>query len=364
MKAFIINDTEKEYHWGCYGTSSAIKKQLMDRGVTQISSFSCKEGSKPENTAKKCLLVYSKNSLIRYIARKYYVSIMRKKLPALWQEMLDSDYIVINGEGTINSIHVATRFIFFMVFIAKEVMKKRVCIINHSCYPKLDKPKQINCYQRVYEKCDFIAAREPASHRIITEILRVNATLAFDSLPLSVKETKNIPSSLYSGKYICLSGAVNYDFRNSELIASGIREKYPDHRIVYLTGSASGMNNEDPEAIVSLQKYIPEMIVHDAHSFTEWLSVIKHSVLLISGRYHYSVAAMCFGTPMICFASNTPKIDEVNKLFHLPKCVKSRDEFMHALNSVETFSWSPLLNEMCHLAEQNYTFLPFSTQPV
>ncbi|WP_336222175.1 polysaccharide pyruvyl transferase family protein [Citrobacter amalonaticus] len=361
MKAFIINDTEKEYHWGCYGTSSAIKKQLMDRGVTEIASVSCKEGSKPENTSKKCLLVYSKNPLIRYIAQKYYVSVMRRKLPAVWQAMLDSDYIVINGEGTINSIHVATRFIFFMVFIAKEVMKKRVCIINHSCYPKRDKPKQMQYYQRVYAKCDFIAAREPASQLIITERLGVKATLAFDSLPLSVKETENIPASLYSGKYICVSGAVNYDTRNSALIASGLRDNYPDHHIVYLTGSASGMNNEDPDVIASLQKYIPEMIVHDAHSFTEWLSVIKHSVLLISGRYHYSVAAMCFGTPMICFSSNTPKIDEVNKLFRLPKCVKTRDEFMHALNSVGAFSWTPLLDEMCHLAEQNYIFLPLRT---
>ncbi|EAT2181805.1 polysaccharide pyruvyl transferase family protein, partial [Salmonella enterica] len=102
---------------------------------------------------------------------------------------------------------------------------------------------------------------------------------------------------------------------------------------------------------------MPELIIHDAKSFTEWLSVIKNSVVLISGRYHYSIAAMCFGTPTVCFSSNTPKLDEINKMFNLPGCVRTHDEFTKALNEIDNLTWQPLSKEMSDLAEYNYNFL-------
>ncbi|EIL8818399.1 polysaccharide pyruvyl transferase family protein [Salmonella enterica] len=294
MKVFLINDTEKEYHWGCYGTSSAIKDQLYANGVDVITSFSCKDGSKLENSPRKCLSVYSKNPLIRYVSKLYFLRFFKKNLPELCKGIEESDYVIINGEGTINSIHIATRFIFFVVFLAKDVFNKKVSIINHSCYPKINKEKQVFYYKNVYSRCDFIAARERRSLHIITKILNVNATLSFDSLPLSIKDLKFIPPSYYSGKYVCLSGAVNYNVENSKFISECILEKYPDHKIIYLVGSASGINYEEPTVIKSLKQYMPKMIVHDAKSFGEWLSVIKYSEVLISGRYHYSIAAMCF----------------------------------------------------------------------
>lgn len=359
MKLFLINDTQKEYHWGCYGTSFAIKSKLGLNGVNSIKSFSCKEGSKLENSPRKCLLVYSKNPLIRFIARLYYVNYFKKKLPELCKGIEDSDYVVINGEGTINSIHVATRFIFFVIFLAKDIFNKKVSIINHSCYPKNNKEKQISYYKKAYSKCDFIAAREKKSQQIIKDTLGVNAVLSFDSLPLAVQEFKENPAPRYNDKYICISGAVNYDIENSEYIAEEILKKYHNHKIVYLVGSASGVNDEEPRVIKSLKDHIPEMIVHDAKSFEEWLSIIKYAEVLISGRYHYSIAAMCFGTPTICFASNTPKIDEINKMFGLPNCVTNREQFLYALDNIQYRKWKPLLSEMCLLAKENYKFLSF-----
>ncbi|EHY70518.1 hypothetical protein SEHO0A_01580 [Salmonella enterica subsp. houtenae str. ATCC BAA-1581] len=60
---------------------------------------------------------------------------------------------------------------------------------------------------------------------------------------------------------------------------------------------------------------------------------------------------------MICFASNTPKIDEVNKLFGLPNCVTDQEQFSQALGNIQQFEWKPLLNEMCTMAKENYKFL-------
>lgn len=53
MKVLIINDTVNSYHWGCYGTSTAIKESLRLRGINEIVTFSCEEGSKIGNSPKK-----------------------------------------------------------------------------------------------------------------------------------------------------------------------------------------------------------------------------------------------------------------------------------------------------------------------
>lgn len=362
MKVFLINDTENEYHWGCYGTSSAIKKQLSAHGVNLIGTFSCSEASKIENSPRKCLLVYSKNPLVRRFSRFYFVNYFKKNLPDLYNGIATCDRVVINGEGTINSIHVATRFIFFIVYLAKEILNKKVCIINHSCYPKLSRASQLYYYKSTYAKCDFIAAREEVSAQTIQEKLHARVTLSFDSLPLAVQALSAVPESFYKDKYICLSGAVNYDIRSSSYIAEELLKNYPHHKIVYLIGSATGANNEEAAVINSLKPLLPQMIVHDAKTFEEWLSIIKHSSILISGRYHYSIAAMCFGTPMICFASNTPKIDAVNDQFGLPACVTNREQLIETLKTVHHFPWRPLLDEMCGLAKKNYHFIPSQSQ--
>lgn len=357
MHITLINDTENECHWGCYGTSSAIKQELYAGGVKSIYSFTCHDGSKLENSPRKCLLVYSKNPVIKMLSRWYFVHLFKKQLPDLCKNIEKSDYVVINGEGTINSIHVATRFIFFVVFLAKHVYRKKVCIINHSCYPKESKEKQTSYYKSAYSMCDFIAAREQRSQQILNHKLNATAALSFDSLPIVVKALPRIPESFYDDKYICVSGAVNYNTDNSSYLAEEILKRYGDYKIIYLVGSASGMNADEPVVIQSLKQYLPEMIVHDAKSLEEWLSVIKHAELLISGRYHYSIAAMCFGTPMICFSSNTPKTDEINKMFGLPNCVSNKDQLSSALDSIQSFKWTPLLEEMYALAKENYKFL-------
>ncbi|HAE6057480.1 TPA_asm: polysaccharide pyruvyl transferase family protein, partial [Salmonella enterica subsp. enterica serovar Typhi] len=56
-------------------------------------------------------------------------------------------------------------------------------------------------------------------------------------------------------------------------------------------------------------------------------------------------------------SSNTPKLDEINKMFNLPGCVRTHDEFTKALNEIDNLTWQPLSKEMSDLAEYNYNFL-------
>lgn len=358
MKALLINDTENIYHWGCYGTSHALKSKLSQLGVDITYTFSCDDGSKLENAPKGCLGVYSKNMFTRLVSRVYYTSYFKNKASELISNIKKCDCVVINGEGTINSIHIGTRFIFFIIYLAKDVFNKKVYLINHSCYPKINNNKQIRYYREAYSRCDFISAREPKSKEIIEVILGMDAELSFDSLPLAVSEVINeVPNNILNKKYICISGAVNYKKENSEFISKEIKNRYPEHKIIYLVGSISGMNNEEPRVIKSLMAYMPDMVVYDAKKFELWLSIIKHADVLICGRYHYAIAAMCFGTPMVCFSSNTPKIDAVNRWFDLPNCINTHAEYIKSLNNINKFPWKSYLTEMCKLAEVNYEFV-------
>jgi polysaccharide pyruvyl transferase WcaK-like protein len=54
-----------------------------------------------------------------------------------------------------------------------------------------------------------------------------------------------------------------------------------------------------------------------ATSEAEWLSAIASAKLLVSGRFHYSIAAACLGTPFIALDSNTPKMDGLMQMLGL-----------------------------------------------
>ncbi|MBU0608668.1 MAG: polysaccharide pyruvyl transferase family protein, partial [Armatimonadetes bacterium] len=113
----------------------------------------------------------------------------------------------------------------------------------------------------------------------------------------------------------------------------------------------------------------------DAQSFPAWLAVIKHADLLLSGRFHYAVAAACLGTPAVSFQSNTPKIDSVLEDLGLPGAVPRVPHFWQRLGkphevhaTVADFeealqerlardagaTRTPLLAECCRRAARNY----------
>ena len=39
MKILLVNDTENDYHFGCTGTSRAVKKYLSQKGELQAKSY-------------------------------------------------------------------------------------------------------------------------------------------------------------------------------------------------------------------------------------------------------------------------------------------------------------------------------------
>ena len=225
QKVFLINDTEDVYHWGCNGTSVQIKEQLTRMGVESIFTL-------PVYTIPLLPHIPEKVSDIR--TREDFIQHLRPIANA----MNASDFIVVNGEGTIHDFKPGVRALLFLIIAAKKFFNKRVYLINHSCYPNSTDENILNYYKEAYRSCEFIAARESLSCLIIRMVLGVSCNESFDSLPLTIRKIqKNIPEQLITDDYVCISGAVNYSLLKTDFIVAKIKENYPNHKIVYLTGS-------------------------------------------------------------------------------------------------------------------------------
>nr|WP_092074743.1 polysaccharide pyruvyl transferase family protein [Dendrosporobacter quercicolus]NSL49864.1 polysaccharide pyruvyl transferase family protein [Dendrosporobacter quercicolus DSM 1736]SDN11764.1 Polysaccharide pyruvyl transferase family protein WcaK [Dendrosporobacter quercicolus] len=347
----LLNDTEDVYHWGCYGTSRAIKDQLLAKGAANIESLPVYQVHSLPNVVKSSSAFKDKN----YFTHTY---------SELAAKIEQCNTIVINGEGTIHDFRNAPRTLLYLAYAGKNFFGKKVYLINHSCYPNTWRSDVLDFYKAGYSSCDYVAARERRSTHIINNKLGVECVEAFDSLPLSIKNVYDqIPEGYIKKPYICISGAVNYKLDRSKIIARQLLRSFPNYRFVYLVGSKEeGINHEEPRVYDSLKSALPDLQLINATSFTEWLSVIKHSQLLVSGRFHYTIAALCFGTRAIYFRSNTPKIDSIAEDLNLPGAIMRRPPFLfelmlwRRLKQIKIIPWPNQLEMLCQKAVKNFNW--------
>lgn len=365
MRVLLLNDTEEHYHWGCYGTSHAIKMKLRELGADEISSISVDE-IRTMKAVPKRRDDFGDSATFHARNRR------------LAEAMDNCDAVVINGEGTIHGLRNAPRALLFSAYAAKKYCGKLVSIINHACFPKYFRPDVLDYYRAGYSACDYVAARDKSSTATINDLLGVKCVQAFDSLPLSIREIVDklsVPTDL-PARYLCLAGAANYSVLQSPVIARLLQEKYPDHAAFFLAGSARGGKLfEDIRAFRSLRRYLPGLQWLQATTFRDWLSYIKHAELLLSGRFHYTIAAACLATPVITFQSNTDKVAQLFAELGWPPAVPRVAEFWENIGkpkkpttTLEEFEAAlrnaitqlhdtpayPRLEECCQRAELNY----------
>jgi len=348
QRALLLNDTEDVYHWGCYGTSHAVKKEIEKRGLTLVDTIPVYDVHQ---------LAWFPHTVNEFSDYENFIN----RLPEISKKINACDVVFVNGEGTLHHFSGYPKALLYLIYASKTFFNKKVILINHSCFPSTDDVETIDFYKKAYQCCDFIAAREKRSVAIIKRQLDMPCHLAFDSLPLTAKAVESLISRPIAEKYICISGAVNYKHERSAVIAKIIKFHYPGHRYIYLAGSKEeGIHHEEPIVYESLKKHLPHIEMYEAKSFHEWLSVIKNAKMLISGRYHYTIGAMCTGTPTVYFPSNTPKIDAIAEEYRLPKPVISSSEikfklkFFAAITWARIRKWHNLTDALCKSASNNY----------
>lgn len=94
-------------------------------------------------------------------------------------------------------------------------------------------------------------------------------------------------------------------------MANTLKDKISDgYRVKFLYGDMQYPARDDQEIILELKRSMGHnFFIANATSVNNWLDHIAQAGLLISGRFHHSIAAACLGTKFIAFNSNTPKME-------------------------------------------------------
>lgn len=347
-KVVLLNDTSAHYHWGCTATSLALKEQIEARGfdlypVPIAANHRLKEiplleaFDDPGQFERFCT------------ANK-----------EIFKALQESCGVLINGEDTIYSLHHAPRALLYMAYITKFFLGKPVEIINHSAYPEEERAQSL--YQKVYSKLDFIAIREPRSH-IEMQKLGITATRSFDCLPLYIRAHYHTPKKIKE-KSLLISGSVAFTQNGIDKLSCYMEKMHGrGFTIQLLIGAAANPARDDADFVAALQKTCraPFTLIN-ATSLEEWLRTIQQASLLVSGRFHHSIAAFCLNTPFIALNSNTPKVEGLCLLIQEPPPLVYDDPKLleHLLSRTETILRSPASDnaakreELCDLAERNF----------
>ncbi len=365
-KVILMNDSTDWYHFGCTATSLSLKSELSKRGVF-ITSVPITETYKL-NGAPKTVDLF--NNLDIY---KIFCNANKKIITEITQH----DTLIINGEGTLHGINQAPLNLLYIAYITKKFLNKRVEIINHSVYPQdnliLDNTAITNIYTLVYSSIDYIAIREPASFRLMQK-LKIQAVQSFDCLPLYIinqyirhnkKENKKLlvaGSAAWIAPDITSKGDIQH-------YSPGLVEfaKYLDHMyaqgysINFLYGASKYPAQDDKLVIDTIKSNLKNKLkIIEVNTTHEWLSHIESASILVSGRFHHTIAAACLNTNFIMLNSNTPKIEGLKEMLHCRDIIQYQDpqirtKLLEQTNSIAKSNKNiPKSDYLCKMASHNF----------
>jgi polysaccharide pyruvyl transferase WcaK-like protein/tetratricopeptide (TPR) repeat protein len=296
----LLNDTTDWYHWGCTCTSGAI--HLVGRGfsidpVPITESYRCRE------TPRR----------IADFKDPAFFDQFRSANKPLIDRIAASDRVIINGEGTIHGTTPVVLNLLYLAYAATIHLAKPVHLINHSCFPEgsaniTHEPTRA-LYRLVYAVMADVVVREPVSQGILRK-LGIDATLGFDSLPLYVASNHSAAPAA-SRRGVVIAGSVAWQRESLPALAHLMRVMMEHgHSLTVLTGARANPARDDAHFVEALRETIADGWDHfDARSAAEWLDTLGRARLLVSGRFHHTIAALCLGTPAIVLNSNTPKME-------------------------------------------------------
>lgn len=375
MKILVINDTTNWYHFGCTATSTALINNIkkLNHEVTAISIL---ETYKIQSAPK------TKNGFLEHATYTEF-AIKNKQILNLVKH---HEALIINGEGTLHGINQAPISLLYLAYITKTVLKKHVEILNHSAYPQHDttlgNSEECAIYKLVYETLDFIAIREAASFNVMQK-LGINVEQSFDCLPLYVRDYYQTHNVKKHSNTILIAGSATWlhlDIASNEKgdigsFMHGLSEfsRYlkimhsKGYKIKFLYGANEHPAKDDREFIEYMQTQFQIIWeIYQVTSVDDWLKTIQEATLLVSGRFHHTIAAITLGTKFIPLNSNTPKMeglmqtiqykgtvlqytdhDIYNKLLSLSHTKLLKDE-------ITATQINQTLNYLCNLAEKNF----------
>jgi Flp pilus assembly protein TadD len=292
----LLNDTSYWYHWGCTCTSLALHEQLRARNlavdpvpITLLNALA----PLPMDAAQ-----FDDDALFEAF---------RANNPELLARLAAAPRIVVNGEGSLHDFGPTARALLYVIYIATTRLGRSVHIVNHSCYPTTgDVPGLEDLYSKVYRTAAFVAVREEKSLARLAA-MGIDAASSFDCLPLFVARHP-VDVARDSGRVV-MAGCAHLDGPMLELLARLAEQVLAAGReLVFLAGANAWLAQDDGLLLAALQPRLRDRYrLVAATSEAEWLATLAGAGLLVSGRFHHSIAAACLGTPLVIAGSNTSK---------------------------------------------------------
>lgn len=215
--------------------------------------------------------------------------------------------------------------------------------------------------------------------------LNIKAVESFDCMPLYIRDNY-IRSNIKHSDELLIAGSATWLQLNIPSNQKGNIEDFTQglfsfnrylkkmsskgFKIKFLSGAKGYPAKDDKEFIEYMQKQFHiNWEVYEAISLNDWLRTIEESAMLVSGRFHHTIAAASLRTPFLMLNSNTPKMKGLAKVLGHGKIIKYDDHEIYdklmqqtdkKLSSSEKetyFQDSSILNKFCSKAEVNFECL-------
>jgi polysaccharide pyruvyl transferase WcaK-like protein len=258
-------------------------------------------------------------------------------------ELLESaDTVYVNGEGSLHGLSSMAVALLYLMHIAKTRLGRPVHLINHSCYPDdraeaADGPATA-LYKAVYERLDRVAVREAVSTRLVRRI-GITAIQTFDCLPLFVERHLPLRVPAERRRRVLLAGSASFGGQDviGELAAYVERMRTDGYATGVLVGARAYLAADDVAFVEALRSRCGAALeVVTAVSELDWLRAIAESAVLVSGRFHHTIAAACLDTPFIVLESNTPKIQGLLEMLRCEAFVSVHERTLAAVLDART----------------------------
>lgn len=302
--ALLVGDTHYWYHWGCACTSLGLHEGLRTRFETlRVLPLRRLLSGCPQPAGRESL------------DSDEFFAVFEQTCPDIAAAMLEVDCVVINGEGSIHGSHSLPALLLYLAYIASRRYGKRVALVNHSCYPgegmMPDGATSAGAYYgQVYSRADVVVLRERLSLANVSPF-NSDARLGFDCLPLFLATHGSIVPA--AQRKLLLGGSVAWSPEMVECFATLAGWMHNEgFAVEILSGAKAFLASDEVGFVAAMAKALRKRgIPHELRfpvSEREWLEAIGSAALVVSGRFHYSIAAAFQRIPFLVAESNTAKI--------------------------------------------------------
>lgn len=346
MNILLINDNTEHLNWGAQATVFALRKMFAEHipglRLDAIPWGWLRHEYRQVHLPGSQKLTYQRwrhNVIVEKILNR--ISSSAEFFPAIFDDFeyyadqwmtgnagpdaadfmrraTDADAVVYNGENSIYRNTIEGCRALFLLWIAKTRLGKPSAIINHTAHLDDVQPRMPAMVRHLFPLLDLVTCREPSGWQQIRGMGIEHAELVPDAV-FHLRDTTagdqafqtwKQAAGLGGKRYFCLSG--------SALPASGPRESW-DGRVIELVRGIQGLGlhpvlvAKDPDCLFleEVARRTGGSFFGPEHSFHELWPLFRGASFLISGHYHYVIAAASVGCPFIPLSVNNRKMKGV-----------------------------------------------------